>query len=58
MKDKCKYGVCFRRFVFMLLIYVFVMSIGYNIYQASIIEACEQNFDGFLHEIIDLRSKK
>lgn len=57
MKDKCKYGVCFR-FVRALLIYVFVMSIGYNIYQASIIKAYEQNFDGFLHEIIDSRSKK
>lgn len=41
-----------------LLIYAFVMSVAYNIYQASIIDAYEQNFDGFLQEIIDLRSKK
>ena len=41
-----------------LLIYAFVMSVAYNIYQYSIIKAYEQNFDGFLQEIIDLRSKK
>lgn len=42
----------------MLLIYAFVMSVGYNIYQYSIIKVYEQNFDGFLQEIIQLRSKK
>lgn len=41
-----------------LLIYAFVLSIAYNIYQASIIKAHEQNFDGFLQEIINLRDKK
>lgn len=41
-----------------LLIYALVMSVAYNIFQASIIEIYEQNFDGFLQEIIILRSKK
>lgn len=41
-----------------LLIYALVMSVGYNIYQHSIIDAYEQNFDSFLQEIIILRGKK
>ena len=47
-------------FIFLntLLIYTLIMSIGYNIYQHSIIYAYEQNFDGFLQEIMILGSKK
>lgn len=41
-----------------ILVYALVMSIAYNIYQASIIEAYEQNFDGFLQEIMILRGEK
>ena len=41
-----------------ILIYALVMSIAYNIYQTSTIEAYEQNFDGFLQEIMILRGEK
>ena len=41
-----------------LLIYAFVVSVAYNIYQHSIIEAYEQNFNGFLQEIIDFKEQK
>nr|DAL49485.1 MAG TPA_asm: hypothetical protein [Caudoviricetes sp.] len=51
----CKHTYYFIR---ILVIYLFVLSLGYNIYQNATIAAYEQNFDGFLQEIIDLRSKK
>lgn len=56
MKDKYKNGV--YQIIRAILKYVLVISVGYNIYQASIIKAYEQNFDEFLQEIIDLKDKK
>ena len=45
-------------FIKILVIYLFILSLGYNIHQNAIITAYETNFDNFLQEIIDLRSKK
>ena len=57
MKDKRKNSICYQ-IVYALMMYAFVMSVGYNIYQASIIKIYEDNLDEFLQEIIDLRNKK
>lgn len=57
MKDKRKNSICYQ-IVYALMMYAFVMSVGYNIYQASIIKIYEDNLNEFLQEIIDLRNKK